>query len=330
MLKDQVSAFIRDPFYSITDDNSYISPTLEGETITFTVTRNKNIDQAATAYASTYNRSASDLDYNGQNYYELQFAAGESSQIITIDVLPDDELEGVESFDMVVYNTYSEMEQDLRDARAFVYIGDAENDSSAIASASDTNREVASVSFTMEPDLISNLDDADSITLIAEDGFFSYAGSAIETAYSLFQHDLDTLSAANDDQGFVAAVYQNLLNRTPDKAGEDFWQAQLEQGLTGQSFLKAFINGAYAGTSGDEDRDMLDNLQEVASYYMDQITANPEEGIDGAINTLLKSLSGDDRSVEAATNVIDYAFAEDVTLSGILEDQALFNQLWVA
>lgn len=90
----------------------------------------------------------------------------------------------------------------------------------------------------------------------------------------------------------------------------------------------SFLNGAYAATSGDEDRGLLDNMYEVATYYVEQIGENPTGGMDSAINTLLDSLSANDESVESAVDVIDYALNNDVTLSGIMEDQALLEQVW--
>ena len=44
--------------------------------------------------------------------YEVQFAAGETSQTIEVDAEFDDEIEETEEFSAKVYNTYADLELD--------------------------------------------------------------------------------------------------------------------------------------------------------------------------------------------------------------------------
>ncbi len=148
------------------------------------------------------------------------------------------------------------------------------------------------------------------------------------TAFSYSQEYKDTYPAGTDNRDFVESVYQNLFNREPDAVGWDYWEGRLDGGLEPDVFLLAVINGAYAPTSGEEDRSLLGNKHDVAVYYAEQSALNPEEGFDQAINDLLNEVTGDDETYTSAKAVIDHSFENDITLGGILEDQTLFDQLW--
>ena len=53
-----------------------------------------------------------------------------------------------------------------------------------------------------------------------------------------------------------------------------------------------------------------------------------QQGVDAGINALLDQVNGDARTRAGAQNVIDYAFANPVTLSGILADPVLLDAIW--
>lgn len=148
------------------------------------------------------------------------------------------------------------------------------------------------------------------------------------SAFSFSQEYRDAYPAGSSNRDFVEAVYQNLFTREPDTDGWDYWEGRLNEGLARDVFLLSVINGAYAESSGDEDRDLLGNKHDVSVYYAEQSALHPEEDFDDAINTLLNDVTGDDATEVSAKAVIDYAFANDVTLSGIMADQELLDQIW--
>ena len=94
------------------------------------------------------------------------------------------------------------------------------------------------------------------------------------------------------------------------------------------AFVGEVILGAYAPTSGVEDRNLLTNRHEVAMYYVNQLSVQQLEGFDAAINTLLTRVTGVAATEDKAENVIDYAFANPITLTGVMTDQGLLDSIW--
>jgi len=128
---------------------------------------------------------------------------------------------------------------------------------------------------------------------------------------------------------FIEAIYANLFNRTPDQGGFDYWLGELDRGMARDSFILTVINGAYAPTGGADDKALLINKHDISMYYAEQTMLNPEEGFDEGISELLALVTSDVATVEAAEDVIDYAFSDELTLTGVLEDQALVDSLWL-
>jgi hypothetical protein len=133
----------------------------------------------------------------------------------------------------------------------------------------------------------------------------------------------------------VQTVYVNCFGRQPDEGGWDWWTAQLDGlGTTDLNDRGAFVGevilGAYAPTSGAEDRDLLTNRHDAAMYYANKLAAKPEEGFDAAINDLLGKVTGDANTEVRAKQVIDHVFANPVTLGGVMNDAALLAFIWGA
>ncbi len=62
---------------------------------------------------------------------------------------------------------------------------------------------------------------------------------------------------------FVNAIYRNLFNREPDKAGFDYWVKELDNGkVPKQSFIQTAINGALG-----DDAVILNNKMEIGKYF---------------------------------------------------------------
>ena len=76
-------------------------------------------------------------------------------------------------------------------------------------------------------------------------------------------------SLTNDQ--FVEQIYQNLFDRATDQGGWDYWSGRLDAGSVQRSgFILDVIEGAYAPTSGPEDRTLIDNKHDASLYYTGQ------------------------------------------------------------
>ena len=94
------------------------------------------------------------------------------------------------------------------------------------------------------------------------------------------------------------------------------------------AFVGEVILGAYAPSSGAEDRALLTHRHEAAMYYVNRLSVDPSEGFDAAINGLLSRVTGDALSQNKAMAVIDHAFANPVTLSGVMANAVLLDSIW--
>jgi Ca2+-binding RTX toxin-like protein len=135
------------------------------------------------------------------------------------------------------------------------------------------------------------------------------------------------------NRSFVQTVYLNSFGRLPDPGGWDYWTGRLDGlGVTDLSDRGAFVGevilGAYAPSSGAEDRALLTNRHEAAMYYVNRLWTTPAEGFDTAINTLLARVTGNPLTEDKAEAVIDHAFANPVNLTGIMTNAALLDSIW--
>jgi hypothetical protein len=79
------------------------------------------------------------------------------------------------------------------------------------------------------------------------------------------------------DTAFLDAIYQNVLGRSPDAEGQQYWLNQLSSGAMSRDvFIAAIINGAHANTSaqGVLDAKLLDNKAAVGVAFADHGTNN--------------------------------------------------------
>ena len=85
--------------------------------------------------------------------------------------------------------------------------------------------------------------------------------------YLFYQTPAFYSSVANTND-FVTKVYNNVLNRTPDQAGLNYWVNQLNNGsVSKDSFFLAVINGAYAPTESINDKNYLVGKHNVGEHY---------------------------------------------------------------
>ncbi len=138
---------------------------------------------------------------------------------------------------------------------------------------------------------------------------------------------------AASNREFVRTVYLNCFGREPDAGGWDYWTGRLDGlGVTDLNDRGAFVGevilGAYSSSSGEEDRSLLSNRHEAAMYYANRLAIDPNEGFDAGINALVSKVTGDAAAQDRAGDVIDFAFDNPVTLTGIMTDQVLLDSIW--
>jgi hypothetical protein len=79
----------------------------------------------------------------------------------------------------------------------------------------------------------------------------SDAKSASEIARNFFFSD-EFKNKGHNDSLFIDIAYQTLLNRNADQGGRDYWQGQLNSGMTRQELVNGFIGSTeFAGIASD-------------------------------------------------------------------------------
>ena len=70
------------------------------------------------------------------------------------------------------------------------------------------------------------------------------------------------------NDSFISTIYQNVLNRDPDRAGLDYWVEELNRRAFSRSqAIIAIINGAKAASGDPTDAAILDNKTKVGLYF---------------------------------------------------------------
>ncbi|MBL1266191.1 MAG: DUF4214 domain-containing protein [Halomonas sp.] len=129
------------------------------------------------------------------------------------------------------------------------------------------------------------------------------------------------------DTTLVTAAYQNLLGRTPGEEGLNYWLDRLTT-ESRESFVLSLAQGAFALDGSPTDRQLLMNKHEVALHYAEQVFLDEDDVFESGINTLLATVTNDPESVARAINAVDTAMENDpLTLTGVLQDEALWNSL---
>jgi len=99
--------------------------------------------------------------------------------------------------------------------------------------------------------------------------------SVEEIAKSFFdQPETKELYGESDLDSFIDSVYGNVLDRTPDEAGAEYWKAELENGkISKDKFIIAILNGA---KEHDEDRAHLEEKTDVGMKFVEEGLNDPE------------------------------------------------------
>jgi Ca2+-binding RTX toxin-like protein len=151
----------------------------------------------------------------------------------------------------------------------------------------------------------------------------------IAERFTFEQEYLTAYPSTLANREFVDKIYLNLFDRSPDTGGWDYWSGQLDSGARPRSgFILDVIEGAFAPSSGPQDRGLINNKHDVSLHYSGRLSLQPAEGFDAAIAAVLNRVTGEANSVAGAGRVIDYAFNNPATLVEIVGNAALFDSLW--
>ncbi len=101
---------------------------------------------------------------------------------------------------------------------------------------------------------------------------------------------------------FITAVYSNILGRSPDAEGYDYWTNVLDSGAVDRSeFILAMIDGAKASTGSAADAQYLETKAEIGAYFA---VVNGLNNVSVA-NSAMQAFDGTIASVVEAKDIID-------------------------
>lgn len=142
----------------------------------------------------------------------------------------------------------------------------------------------------------------------------------------------DTYPSTLNNQDFVKKIYLNLFSRTADSGGLTYWTGRLDQATVKRSeFILTVIEGAYASTSGPEDRTLINNKHDVALYYSGQLAT--QEGTSYNINgitQLLSKVNQNTATVTGAEKLIDQSISQQTSINTLLSDQTYIKLIGLA
>jgi hypothetical protein len=150
-------------------------------------------------------------------------------------------------------------------------------------------------------------------------------GLSINQASQYFFESPESASIYGDGSNLnllVATVYENVLGRTPDAAGREFWTQQIESGAVSRSeFVLEAIRGAKAGTS-QGDRDFLYNKTALGLEYSIVRGLSDTEQARAVTDVFGPQGLQDTRGALELINQVDATTAEafEVSLVGVFDD----------
>ncbi len=115
-------------------------------------------------------------------------------------------------------------------------------------------------------------------------------------------------SALNDNQLFIALIYENTLGKTiaEDPDGINYWAGELNNGKSKGTVVAALITAAtdsqFSGTAAQE---QFNNKVEVCNYVADNISSVPDANDLSAFVGFIYSVTDDPSTVVAAKATVD-------------------------
>lgn len=164
-------------------------------------------------------------------------------------------------------------------------------------------------------------------------------GTSLEQMAALFVGQPETLAtypAGTSNQDFATSVYNNVLGRTPDQAGIDFWVGLLDSGgVRRDEFILRVLEGAKADLKPEEgqafvdqqleDRAYLENKTDIGAYFAvhkgmsDLANAAAAMALfDGTASSVNSAVAAIDAYFEDALDPINGEFL--MPLIGVLDD----------
>lgn len=145
-------------------------------------------------------------------------------------------------------------------------------------------------------------------------------GTSLEEMAALFVQQPETLATyppGTSNEVFATSVYNNVLGRTPDQAGIDFWVGLLDSGGVGRdAFILRVLEGAKAPLKPEEgqafvdqqlaDRAYLESKTDIGAYFAVHKGMSDVENAAEA----MALFDGSPSSIDLAVSAID-AFYED-------------------
>ena len=151
-------------------------------------------------------------------------------------------------------------------------------------------------------------------------------GMSLEEMATLFIDQDETrevYASGTSNEDFARSVYNNVLGRTPDQEGFEFWVKTLDDGSVGRDqFILEVLRGVNEGT---DDRTYLDSKVDLGAYFA------VHKGMSGVENasTVMGLFDGTAEGLDAAVDAINqlYESASDaeggeflMPLVGVLDD----------
>ncbi|RMD91710.1 MAG: DUF4214 domain-containing protein, partial [Alphaproteobacteria bacterium] len=145
-------------------------------------------------------------------------------------------------------------------------------------------------------------------------------GTTLEEMATLFIDQDETRATypeGTSNSDFAEAVYNNVLGRTPDPLGFDFWVGVLDSGAVGRDqFILEVLRGAKADPPPDAtpefiaqqlaDREYLANKVDIGAYFA---VHKGLSDVDDA-RAVMALFDGTDTGLDAAIAATDAAYAE--------------------
>lgn len=126
--------------------------------------------------------------------------------------------------------------------------------------------------------------------------------SEINKNFYYEQDEGKNLFENSSDDEFIENIYSNVLGRSADIDGKNYWLSQLESGtLSKDIFIKALIDGAKAETGDANDALLLKNKVDAALYYANNVQVNSP-----LASEVVLTVSSDVQSVNNAIGTMQY------------------------
>lgn len=145
-------------------------------------------------------------------------------------------------------------------------------------------------------------------------------GTTLEQMATLFVDQDETRATypeGTTNNEFATSVYQNVLGRTPDQSGIDFWVGLLNDGLVSRDqFILEVLRGAKSDLKPEEGQDFVDQQSADRDYLETKVDIGAyfavHRGMSDVTNaTLAMSLyDGSEASVSAAVARIDGNYSD--------------------